>query len=154
MALIRSRFRVRAFSRVACCLRVAAAMALMALVTAPPATAQADAGALSGAAKIHYQRAAEELRSGDAEAALLELDQAVQLAPDSARVLRLYARALAQAGQSARMREILARLEAIDSPGPIFRYELALARIRAADIASARDLLVASASSSPEPGRA
>ena len=100
MALIRSRFRVRAFSRVACCLRVAAAMALMALVTAPPATAQADAGALSGAAKIHYQRAAEELRSGDAEAALLELDQAVQLAPDSARVLRLSARALAQAGQS------------------------------------------------------
>ena len=154
MALIRSRFRVRAFSRVACCLRVAAAMALMALVTAPPATAQADAGALSGAAKIHYQRAAEELRSGDAEAALLELDQAVQLAPDSARVLRLYARALAQAGQSVRMREILARLEAIDSPGPIFRYELALASFRAADFASARDLLVASASSSPEPGRA
>ena len=43
MALIRSRFRVRAFSRVACCLRVAAPVALMALVVAAPAGAQADA---------------------------------------------------------------------------------------------------------------
>ena len=154
MVLIRYRLPVRKRSRPIRSLFAAALVMLLGLVSGTPAGAQTDPAGLIGPADAHYQRAARDLRAGDAEAALVELDQAVQVAPDSARVLRLYARALALAGQSTRLNEVLAKLEAIEPLGSVFQYELALASFRAADFAAARDRLGSAASSSPEPGRA
>ena len=154
MVLPRFRVSVRKGSRRTVSCTVVASAILIGLALGVPAAAEGDPAGLIGPAEAHYQRAARDLRAGDVQAALLELDEAVQVAPDSPRVLRLYARALALAGQSTRLDEVLSKLEAIEPPGSVFQYELAMASFRGADFVAARDRLEASASKSPEPGRA
>ena len=113
-----------------------------------------EAPLLFGPAEPHYERAAHFLRQDDVPAALLELDEAVQLAPNSPKVLRLYARVLVLSGQESRAREILERLEAIEPLGPGFEYEIALASFRMGNWEDVRDRLRVMASKAPQPGRA
>ena len=124
------------------------------IVLPAPALAADGPPALFGPAEARYERAAHFLREGDAPAALLQLDQAVQLAPNSPKVLRLYAHVLILSDQNARAQEILQRLAESEPLGAGFEYEIALANYRMGDWAAARDRLHVMASRAPEPGSA
>ena len=72
--------------------------------------AVADAGAvpgLMGPGEAQYQRGAHFVREGDLPAARLQLDEAVLEAPDSPKILRLYAEVLVLSGEAGRAQEIL-----------------------------------------------
>jgi len=128
---------------------------LVCLLAFPASVLAADGPpALFGPAEAHYERAAHFLREGDTPAALLQLDQAVQIAPDSPKVLRLYAQVLVLSDQNARAQEILRRLGESEPLGAGYEYEIALANYRMGDWAAARDRLHVMASRAPEPGSA
>lgn len=125
------------------------------LIGAPLAVA--DAGAvpgLMGPGEAQYQRGAHFVREGDLPAARVQLDEAVLEAPDSPKILRLYAEVLVLSGEAGRAQEILRRLEAIEPLGASFEYVIALASFRAGDWEAARDRLGVMASAAPEPGSA
>ena len=109
---------------------------------------------LFGPEEPHYQRAAHLLREDDVPAALAEIEEARELAPDSPRVLRVYAKALILSGRGIEARQVLARLDVLQPPDPAFDYEIALLSFRMADWELARDRLSGMAGKASEPGHA
>jgi tetratricopeptide (TPR) repeat protein len=116
--------------------------------------AEGSSVSLFGPAEPHYERGAHFLRMEDVPAARAELAEAAEWAPNSPKVLRLYAEVLVLSGQPARAQAILSRLAEIEPLGADFEYSLALASFRVGDWESARDRLRVMASRAPEPGSA
>ncbi len=139
--------------RAARALALAAGLAA-ALVPSLAPGAELSPAPLFGPAEPHYERGAHFLRMEDVPAALVELGEAADLAPDSPKILRLYAQALVLSGQPERAQVILDRLGEIEPPSADFEYAIALASFRMGDWEGARDRLRVMASRAPEPGSA
>ena len=117
----------------------------------PEARAQ-DSPWLFGAADAQYERAAHLLREGQIEEALSEIEEARSIAPESPRILRLYARVLVLTGQPDRAAAVLEQLGEVAPPGTNYDYSIAVETYRAGDWERARERLLAVASDAPEPG--
>lgn len=84
----------------------------------------------SPVADAHYERGAHALRTGDAEAAVLELARAVAEAPDDVESLELYARALVLAGRFAKGVEVCERLRELEPASPEVPFLMGVALYR------------------------
>ncbi len=94
-------------------------------------------------ADLRYERGAHALRSGDFEAALEDLARTVELVPDDADALGLYARALLLAEQPHEAVEVLEDLKHLEPSAADLDLLLGLARSRLGEWAVARDHLEA-----------
>ena len=154
LILTLSRMPIRNSARMATLTRVLVVFMVLLLLCTTAAVVAAQEPPLFGPAEPHYQRASHLLREGDVPAALTQIEKARALAPDSPRVLRVYAKALILSGRGGEARQVLAHLDRIEPSDPQFDYEIALASFRMADWELARDRLSGVAAETSEPGHA
>ncbi|NNL65471.1 MAG: tetratricopeptide repeat protein [Myxococcales bacterium] len=120
------------------------------LCLAPPAEAALDDAAR---AEIMHQRGARALRSGDTAEAIDWFNKSLELRPDQAETLALYARALLEAGRPADAEQVTQRLRAIHPGDSDVIFLLAVTAYRQQDWITARRYLEEARAAHPRDAR-
>ena len=134
--------------------RIPAGLGLLGLVLVlllSPLVPQAHA-APSYQARVLYERGAHSLRTGDVDAALVFLEQAIAESPDFEDALSLYGRALLINGQNDEAAEVLARLDK-EGAGKGSDFYLGIASYRLGDWDGAVRYLSAARKERPNSGQ-